>query len=387
MATPKNNSVIKAFDILKLFLSETRPLSPQEVAEATGQTLSTTHRFLLTLEEVGALDRTPGPRYHVGMLISELGQQAMRTDIVAERARSTVDHLSQTFRETVCLSLFHGPEPRPLVWQEASRPLAFRIRSDLDRPLHASATGKLLLACLSPLAREEALEKIALPALTPETRTDMREVRREAQRIALAGLAEDCGEMETGLDCLAAPVTGANLAPLGALVVSAPSARLRNGDRDDIIARLKSAAQALSSQLVIENKTLAHKARPRGSFPHVKRVGNLAFVSGTSSRRRDDTFVGASVTEGGRLVIDTAAQAAATLGNIADILVSVGAGLSSIVQLDVYLTQPEKADAVHAALARHGLPVPPVVTVTAVKALPHPHQAVMMKATAMVSPR
>ena len=40
-------------------------------------------------------------------------------------------------------------------------------------------------------------------------------------------------------------------------------------------------------------KVLADKARPRGAFPHIKRAGDFLFVSGTSSRRPDNSFAGA----------------------------------------------------------------------------------------------
>ncbi|HBD38003.1 MAG TPA: 2-aminomuconate deaminase, partial [Cupriavidus sp.] len=37
------------------------------------------------------------------------------------------------------------------------------------------------------------------------------------------------------------------------------------------------------------------KATPRGTFPHVRRAGDFLFVSGTSSRRADNTFEGVEV--------------------------------------------------------------------------------------------
>ena len=40
-------------------------------------------------------------------------------------------------------------------------------------------------------------------------------------------------------------------------------------------------------------------AKPRGKFPHVKVVGDFVYVSGTSSRRPDNTFVGVEVDEMG----------------------------------------------------------------------------------------
>jgi len=39
-------------------------------------------------------------------------------------------------------------------------------------------------------------------------------------------------------------------------------------------------------------RVVAGKATPRGRFPHVKVAGGFVFVSGTSSRRPDNTFAG-----------------------------------------------------------------------------------------------
>ena len=47
----------------------------------------------------------------------------------------------------------------------------------------------------------------------------------------------------------------------------------------------------------IEAFTLDGGAQTRGSFPHLKRAGDLLFVSGTSSRRPDNSIAGASLSE------------------------------------------------------------------------------------------
>ncbi len=37
------------------------------------------------------------------------------------------------------------------------------------------------------------------------------------------------------------------------------------------------------------------KVTPRGAYPHTKRVGDFIFVSGTSSRRPDNTIAGVDI--------------------------------------------------------------------------------------------
>ena len=47
----------------------------------------------------------------------------------------------------------------------------------------------------------------------------------------------------------------------------------------------------------VEAHRVAGKARPRGRFPHCKRAGDFLYVSGTSSRRPDNSFAGAEADE------------------------------------------------------------------------------------------
>ena len=76
---------------------------------------------------------------------------------------------------------------------------------------------------------------------------------------------------------------------------------------------------------------VAGKAAPRGRFPHLKRAGDFLLVSGTSSRRPDNSFAGVSVDATRTTSLDIRAQTRAVIENIGDILQSAGAGLTDLV--------------------------------------------------------
>src|SRR6056297_4261076 len=79
------------------------------------------------------------------------------------------------------------------------------------------------------------------------------------------------------------------------------------------------------------------KAKPRGKYPHIKRVGDFLYVSGTSSRRPDNTFAGVEVDEMGTTALDIRKQTRAVLENINDILKEEGASLSDVVDITSFL--------------------------------------------------
>lgn len=123
------------------------------------------------------------------------------------------------------------------------------------------------------------------------------------------------------------------------------------------------------------------RARPRGRFPHVKVVGDLVFVSGTSSRRPDDSFVGVEVVDGVK-VLDVTAQTRAVIENIAAILGAVGATLADLVQVTSYLVDMADFDAYNAAYAEYFDETGPTRTTVAVRALPHPDLLIEIQAIA-----
>uniref|UniRef100_UPI003F49A563 RidA family protein n=1 Tax=Nonomuraea bangladeshensis TaxID=404385 RepID=UPI003F49A563 len=134
-------------------------------------------------------------------------------------------------------------------------------------------------------------------------------------------------------------------------------------------------------------KVLAGMAVPRGRFPHVKVVGNLVFVSGTSSRRPDNTFVGAEADELGVTNLDIKAQTRAVIENIRTILGSVGASLDDLVQVTAYLVNMNDFHGYNTAYAEYFDESGPTRTTVAVHQLPHPHLLIEMQAVAYVNER
>jgi len=113
----------------------------------------------------------------------------------------------------------------------------------------------------------------------------------------------------------------------------------------------------------------------------------MAWISGTSSRRPDDTIAGADPGPDGQVVLDIAVQTREVLANIADILASVGAGLSDLVQVTSYLTSMADFDAYNAVYAEHFDETGPTRTTVAVAELPHPHLLIEIQAVAVLPAR
>ncbi len=123
-------------------------------------------------------------------------------------------------------------------------------------------------------------------------------------------------------------------------------------------------------------------AVPRGRFPHLKRAGDLLFVSGTSARRPDNTIAGAAVDALGTTDLDIRAQTRAVIENVAAILRTAGAGLSDVVDLTAFLVSMNDFSGYNEVYGEYFDETGPARTTVAVHQLPHPHLLIEIKAVA-----
>jgi 2-aminomuconate deaminase len=125
--------------------------------------------------------------------------------------------------------------------------------------------------------------------------------------------------------------------------------------------------------------------KPRGAFPHVKLAGDFAFVSGTSSRRSDNTFAGADADEMGTTTLDIGVQTTAVLDNIERILATVGLDRTDLVDATCFLVNMNDFGGYNRSWAEFFADGnAPARTTVAVHQLPHPHLLVEIKATALL---
>jgi 2-aminomuconate deaminase len=134
--------------------------------------------------------------------------------------------------------------------------------------------------------------------------------------------------------------------------------------------------------IISMSKLIDGKAKPRGRYPHIKRVGNFVYVSGTSSRRSDNSFAGVEVDEMGTTALDIRAQTRAVLENINDILKEEGASLADVVDITTFLVNMNDFGGYNEIYGEFFDYTGPTRTTVAVHQLPHPHLLIEIKAVA-----
>ena len=126
------------------------------------------------------------------------------------------------------------------------------------------------------------------------------------------------------------------------------------------------------------------KVTPRGAYPHVKRVGDFIFVSGTSSRRPDNSIAGVDIIDKmGTKFLNIEVQTREVLNNIDANLNKIGSSLKDVVDVSTFLVNMNDFAGYNKAYAEFfDKETGPTRTTVAVHQLPHPDLVVEIKVTA-----
>ncbi|MFD4191154.1 IclR family transcriptional regulator [Amycolatopsis thermoflava] len=220
-------AVLRAADILELFLDEHVRLSATEIVERLGLPRSTTHELLTTLVARKYLDRQAGEEtmYRLGPKLLELGARyqqrlefGVEADAVARRVAAQCD-------ETVHVAVLDGLEVVYVSKIDSTH--SVRLISAVGRrlPANCTAVGKVLLAGLSREEVSRRLKGHRLTALTEHSITSRPELLAQLDAVRVTGVAHERSESNPDAGCVAAPVVDSRGEWVAAMSISIPTSR------------------------------------------------------------------------------------------------------------------------------------------------------------------
>ncbi|MPZ88268.1 MAG: helix-turn-helix domain-containing protein [Nitriliruptorales bacterium] len=208
------------------------PLSLTALADFVHLPKSTTLRFVRSLEPDGWIVRDGDGQYVLGPAVIALASQYLSSDPVLAAAPPLMRDLRDALGETISLSRVIGLER--ICLQEFPSQEALRLVLGVGSvgPLHAGASGLLLLAHLSPEVRREVYDA-GLPRYTSITLTDPAALEEECAAIRERGWARTYGQKTAGGAAIAVSLSDPN-APgsVSALGIFGPQARFEP-DQDE----------------------------------------------------------------------------------------------------------------------------------------------------------
>lgn len=241
-------SVDRAIDVLE-HLAREGTSAVTDVAVALGVHKSTASRLLSALEARGLVEQD-GERgkYRLGFGIVRLaGAAALRLDLV-EQSRPVTRRLAAEVGETVNVARLEAGAAVNVDQVRGPAGITAYDWVGQRTPLHATSSGKVLLAHLDAAARDRILAE-PLARFTPATITDPAVLRRQLEAVRAAGWASTTEELEAGLNAVAAPIRGRDGAVIAAVSVSGPSYRLTADRVSEVAAAVTAAAVEIGRRL------------------------------------------------------------------------------------------------------------------------------------------
>lgn len=259
-------SVDRAVAVLEL-LSREGDASVTDVAAALRVHKSTAFRLLAALEARDLVEQVvERGRYRLGFGIVRLAAGAtMHLDLV-EQSRPVTRLLAAEVGETVNVAILQADCAVNV--DQVRGPAAVTSHNWIGQrtPLHATSSGKVLLAHADPAERERLLS-LPLERFTPATITDREALRAQLDEILRCGWGFTIEELETGLNAVAAPIRAHDGVVIAAVSVSGPSYRLAPERIEPVARAVVRAASEISERLGYAERDAERNNKQTGSPP------------------------------------------------------------------------------------------------------------------------
>jgi IclR family transcriptional regulator, KDG regulon repressor len=231
---------------LELFSPEEPEWGATGVAKELGISKSQAHELLVSLTDIGLLERDGAGRYRLGSRVVALHRLFLETNHISRAAVHAVRVLSGRSGETVQLAVWNrGRAICVAACQGRHSVTASPWPLGAELPGHSTGAGKVLLSSRAPDEVHEVLAREGLTRMTARTIVTPEQLWAELSRVRRHALAFEHAEHFPDTCGVAAPI----LSPLGevlaAVSMSVPASRWPTG-REQYTRALVAMASALS---------------------------------------------------------------------------------------------------------------------------------------------
>lgn len=223
------------------------PVTPSALADALDLPKPTMHRLLATAEAEGFLQRdVDGRSYGPGPRLRRLAGNTLSSQRVRTERYMIMKALAEDVGETCNLAV---PDRYGMVYLdrvETHWPLRIQLPVGTQVPFHCTASGKMYLSSLRFEKLDRLLNQLELEPQTSRTVTDISVLREELVRTHQRGYSTDNEEFMEGMAAVAVPICDDRGRLMTTLSLHAPIQRLRLSDLEEMLPRLRHAAESLA---------------------------------------------------------------------------------------------------------------------------------------------
>jgi IclR family acetate operon transcriptional repressor len=249
VATPKNQSVQKAFALLRSFRRPEEWVTNADLSRRAGLSEACAHRLMKTLEELGAVVRDRRGCYRPGMVLATLSKDVAIGDLIRATSEDVLNDLAAKLKGVVHVGVLENGMVSYAAKLGQTASITVPSRVGARQEAYCSALGKVLLAGLPALQLEDFLHDGDFIALTPQTITTIGGLRSEISTIRQRGYAVDNREAFQTICCVGAPVRDPSGSTIAAISLADSAEKLSSGWQEEVAGQLISVAETISRKI------------------------------------------------------------------------------------------------------------------------------------------
>ncbi len=237
----------KGLDILELLVGRPEGLTLKQIADELGRTPNEIFRMLNYLHRRAYLERyDPGGVYRLSLKLFELAHRFPPTERLLEVAVPAMRQLANQIEQSCHLSVLHAEGILVLGQIESPAKWRFSVKLGATFPLTQTASGRVLLAFLSPNQREQKLQEHAAEIATERAKKTL---LTQLETIQKRGHEQVTHETLEGVTDLSCPILAHGDQVLAALTVPLLLSHKERVPIASIRKQLISTAENISSRL------------------------------------------------------------------------------------------------------------------------------------------
>lgn len=244
------NAIEKSLNIIEAILYHKDEISIVDLAKATGQSLSTTHRICSILVRRGYLyQKETGEKYSLGYKFLLFNNIANTSINIKNVAFPFMKELAGKISETVVLAILDRFEPVDILSVVPDTILKATQELGTKSPFYCTAVGKVFIAYMPNEFKERIINSRELSAYTDKTIIDIDRLKAEIAIVRIEGIAYDDEEYVVGLNSVAAPIMGENGDVIASVYYWGPAIRVNHLKMRQFGPLIKDCALAISTAL------------------------------------------------------------------------------------------------------------------------------------------
>ena len=244
-------SIERTFSIIDLLSKHPEGLRLFEISQKSDIPISTVHRILnfLVQNEYVHTEETNGS-YHIGSKFAFLSSIYMQGFNFIKDIHPGLEKINQKFDEAVHLGVLNNHRNMVIYIDKLESSRTVRMFSMVGQsvPVHCTALGKSMFACLSTQDIENSLNEYVFKQFTPNTITSKEMFLAELDKVRKNGYAIDNREHEETIICYGKTFCNNQGFPMAAISISIPAHRIEDHNVNSLVDSLKTTITWIESK-------------------------------------------------------------------------------------------------------------------------------------------